>query len=166
MLWNQYLVRAGQVNVWVGILRVQLLRPVVIPNTLSCEVHHHFLLNDLRLERSCNMWLFITDNTCESCMMGHHLILSALSGSTWTKLSVTSGSTGLHDPQNLILWIFDCGDIWRLRCLQRRSMTWRYCCNEERMPLRSFEWNQEFSTKCTLLCHEKLKIVLQCIGKT
>jgi hypothetical protein len=48
--------------------------------------------------------------------MGPHPIFSALSDSFLTRLSVNSGydaeaqSTGLHDHQTLILWIFGCGE--------------------------------------------------------
>jgi hypothetical protein len=63
-------------------------------------------------------------NQTSSCMMGHHLAFSAFSDSAWTNLSVSSGqgkqvlSAGLHYLLTLILWIFCCGDTWRIWCIQ------------------------------------------------
>jgi hypothetical protein len=60
---------------------------------------------------------FFDNNTCGSCMMGHHLIISALSDSTWTRLAANSGqdaevqSTGLHDPLTFVLWILAMGKL-------------------------------------------------------
>jgi hypothetical protein len=54
----------------------------------------------------------------------------------------------------------------RLWCIQRRSMTWRYYSNELRMPVRRFEWTQEFSAECAPLCDKELKVVLKCVGTT
>jgi len=33
------------------------------------------------------------------------------------------GHGDLHDPLTLILWIFGCGNFWRFRCIQIRSVT-------------------------------------------
>lgn len=47
-----------------------------------------------------NMCHFINDKTSGSCMMGHHLIFSALWDSTWTRLCVNSG----YDLNPLDFW--------------------------------------------------------------
>jgi hypothetical protein len=73
----------------VGIVGDRLLGPVVLPNRQTGAVCH-LLFWWMIYQYSLNMCLFIDDNTCGSCMMGHHLIFSALSDSTWIRLSVNS----------------------------------------------------------------------------
>jgi hypothetical protein len=44
---NQCLLRYGRVNLWLGIIGVQILRPVILPNRLAGVVYHSFLVNYL-----------------------------------------------------------------------------------------------------------------------
>jgi hypothetical protein len=58
----------GEPIVWVGILGKQLLGPDVWPNRPTDAVYRPFLcVRD-----------FLNDNICGSCMIGHHLMFSAL----------------------------------------------------------------------------------------
>jgi hypothetical protein len=72
----------------------QILGLAVLPNRLTDTEYHRFLMNDfpvllehVSLHQGQHMWL---------CMMGHHLIFSALSHSTRTRLgwTVEAGSGG------------------------------------------------------------------------
>jgi hypothetical protein len=76
-------------NVWVGILSDHFIGPVVLPNRLTDWVYIVFWW--MIYQHFWKICLFINGNACGSCMMGHHLIYSALSESTWTRLSVNSG---------------------------------------------------------------------------
>jgi hypothetical protein len=97
------------INVLVGILGDQLLGLVVLRNRITGAIYHRFFWRPMH-QYSWNMSLFINDNTCGSCMVGHHLIFSPLSDSTepafwWT---VDRMQRSIQLP--LILWTLSYGD--------------------------------------------------------
>jgi hypothetical protein len=77
------------ISVWEGVLAYQSLGPVVLPDRLTGSLHPWVLLNDLSL--LFKMHLFISNNICGSCMVGHLLIFSALSDNIGTGLLVDNG---------------------------------------------------------------------------
>lgn len=130
------------VNVWVGILDGQLLGPVVLPNRLTCAVHHCFWW--MIYQYSWNMYIFINDS--------HFL------GIVPHKLNQSFGKqwTWRGDPVNWPARSPDLNplDFWLqghkvVGVLQRQVET---ACQEIRVKPG--------------VCDEELKIMLNCMGTT
>jgi hypothetical protein len=77
------------ISVWECILAYQHLEPVVLPDRLSGSLYPQVVLNDLSV--LFKMQIYICNNICSPCMVGHLLIFSALSDGTWTGLLVDIG---------------------------------------------------------------------------
>jgi hypothetical protein len=115
----------------------------------------------------------INDNTCGSCMMGHHLIFSALWDSTWTRfpmnqsigrggpVSWSARSPNLN-PLDLWLWghLKDFGLFNADQWFRGITATSRQCLSRELSETRNFP------TECASLWDEELKVVLKCMGTT
>jgi hypothetical protein len=120
---------------------------------------------------SWDLCLFINDNTRGSCTM-RNLIFSALSVSTAIRLSVNSGqdtetqSTGLHDPLNLLLWIFGYRGTLKNFVVFRADQGFRGIRATSREYL-SGDWSKtRNSCQRWHLCEAKSWKLLKCIGTT
>jgi hypothetical protein len=93
--------------------QLTLSGPVVWPNRPTGAVYRLFVCVRLIYQYSWYMCLFVNDNTCGSCMIGHHLMFSALWDSAWTRLPVNQ-SIGREGPVNWPAWFPDLNppDFW------------------------------------------------------
>jgi hypothetical protein len=137
--------------------------PVVLPSRLTGAVYHLFLLNDLAvllelvpLNQRQHM-RFMRDGAPTHFLriVRQHLNL--------TSCEQRIGHTG---PVNCPPWSPDFIhlDLWLWRHL--KSLVYSALVDHLEIlqqPARRFQWNQDFSTECSLLCDEELKVVLKCM---
>jgi hypothetical protein len=165
---NQCLLRYWPVNVWVGILGDQILGPVALPNRLTGAVYYRFLVNGLPelmehvpLHQRQHIW-FTHDLAPPHFLRTLTQHLNKAFGEQWI---------GCEGPVNWHAWSpgFNSLDFWLLGA--PKSLVYSTPISDievlqqrVQMPVRTFGWNQEFSTKYAPLCEEKLKVVLECMG--
>jgi hypothetical protein len=158
-------------SVWVGILGDRPSGQVVIPNRLTGAVCHRFLVNDLSVlleyvppHQQQHVW-FMHDGAPPHFL---HTIRQYLNQTFQWKWI---GCKGLV---NWPAWSPDLNplDFWLWEHLKTLVYSVPVSDSQvlqqwiERMPIRRFSWNQEFSTECTPLCDEELKVMLKWVGTT